>query len=81
MIAAHPTRGLDIGAEEYVRNTLLECRHQGMAILLISTKLEEIMSMSDRILVMVRGQIMGELNREEADVREIGMMMAGANKQ
>ncbi len=77
LIAAHPTRGLDIGAEEYVRNKLLECRHQGMAIFLVSTKLDEIMSLSDRILVIARGRLMGEVSREEADVREIGLMMAG----
>lgn len=81
LLAAHPTRGLDIGAEEYVRNTLLECRHLGMAILLVSTKLDEIISVSDRILVMVRGQFMGEVERANVDIREIGLMMAGANQQ
>ncbi len=80
LIAAHPTRGLDIGAEEYVRNTLLECRHQGMAILLVSTKLDEVISLSDRILVMVRGKITGEVDRKNVDIREIGLMMAGANQ-
>ena len=79
MIAAHPTRGLDIGAEEYVRSTLLACRQEGMAILLVSTKLDEILSLSDRILVMARGEIMGEREAQEADVNEIGLMMAGTN--
>lgn len=79
LIAAHPTRGIDIGAEEYIRNLLLEKRKEGMAILLISTKLDEIMSLSDRILVIERGRIMGEIRREEATVERIGMLMAGSH--
>ncbi len=78
LIAAHPTRGVDIGAEEYIRNLLVEKRNKGMAILLISTKLDEIMSLSDRILVMERGRIMGEMSREEATIERIGMLMAGS---
>lgn len=77
LIAAHPTRGLDIGAEEYIRNLLLEQRHEGMAILLISTKLDEILSLSDRILVIEDGRIMGEMTRQEADIEKIGLLMAG----
>ncbi len=78
LIAAHPTRGIDIGAEEYIRNLLLEKRKEGMAILLVSTKLDEIMSLSDRILVMEHGRIMGEMRREEATIERIGMLMAGS---
>ncbi|MEJ5201267.1 MAG: ABC transporter ATP-binding protein [Anaerolineales bacterium] len=78
LIAAHPTRGIDIGAEEYIRNLLLQKRKEGMAILLVSTKLDEIMSLSDRILVMERGRIMGEMLREEATIERIGMLMAGS---
>lgn len=80
LIAAHPTRGVDIGAEEYIRNLLLQKRHDGMAILLISTKLDEILSLSDRILVIERGRIMGEMAREEADIERIGLMMAGSQE-
>lgn len=78
LIAAHPTRGVDIGAEEYIRRLLIEKRAEGMAILLVSTKLDEIMSLSDRILVMERGRIMGEMSREEANIQQIGMLMAGS---
>lgn len=78
LIAAHPTRGIDIGAEEYIRTLLIEKRARGMAILLVSTKLDEIMSLSDRILVMERGRIMGEMSREEANIQRIGMLMAGS---
>jgi len=78
LIAAHPTRGVDIGAEEYIRNLLLEKRREGMAILLISTRLDEIMSLSDRILVMERGRIMGEMPRAEATIEKIGLLMAGS---
>ena len=78
LVAAHPTRGVDIGAEEYIRNLLLEKRHEGMAILLVSTKLDEILSLSDRILVIERGRIMGEMARAEADIEKIGLMMAGS---
>jgi simple sugar transport system ATP-binding protein len=77
LIAAHPTRGLDIGAEEYIRNLLLEQRRLGMAILLISTKLDEILSLSDRILVMQGGRIRGELPRQAATLEQIGLLMAG----
>jgi simple sugar transport system ATP-binding protein len=77
LIAAHPTRGLDIGAEEYIRNLLLEQRRTGMAILLISTKLDEILSLSDRILVMQGGRIRGELPGQAATLEQIGLLMAG----
>ena len=79
LIAAHPTRGIDIGAEEFIRNLLLKKRQEGMAILLVSTKLDEIMSLSDRILVMYRGRIMGEIPREGADLGKIGLLMAGSD--
>ena len=78
LIAAHPTRGVDIGAEEHIRNLLLEGRKAGMAILLVSTKLDEILSLSDRILVIEKGRIMGEMQRQEADVDKIGLLMAGS---
>jgi simple sugar transport system ATP-binding protein len=77
LIAAHPTRGLDIGAEEYIRNLLLEQRRAGTAILLVSAKLDEILSLCDRILVIEKGRIIGEMSREESDIERIGLLMAG----
>jgi simple sugar transport system ATP-binding protein len=81
LIASQPTRGLDVGATEYVRNQLLEERARGAAVLMISTELEEIMSLSDRIVVMYEGEIMGEVTAEVADLEEIGLMMAGAKRE
>ena len=76
-IAASPTRGLDVGATENVRNILLEERSQGAAILLISEDLDEVMALSDRIAVLFEGQIVGMVPADEADREEIGLMMAG----
>jgi ABC-type uncharacterized transport system ATPase subunit len=78
LLAAQPTRGLDVGATEYIRQELLKARSQGTAILLISEDLDEILSLSDRILVMYEGQIAGELSSEEADIETLGLMMGGA---
>ncbi|WP_227765317.1 ABC transporter ATP-binding protein [Zhaonella formicivorans] len=80
LVAVQPTRGLDIGATEYVHKKMLEQREKGTAILYISTELEEILSLSDRIAVIYEGEIMGILSREEVDLEIIGMMMAGSNK-
>lgn len=81
MVAVHPTRGLDIGATESVRNLLLKQREEGAAILLISEDLDELLTLSDRIAVMYEGRIMGVVDAEEADVGEIGLMMAGTEVQ
>lgn len=81
IIAGQPTRGLDVGATEYVRQRLLAERARGAGILLISTELEEILSISDRLLVIYEGQIMGEIPTANADIHEIGLMMAGAKRQ
>jgi ABC-type uncharacterized transport system ATPase subunit len=80
LIALQPTRGLDVAATEYVHNRLLKERERGAAILLISTELEEILSLSDRIAVLYKGEIMGIVTAEGADVNEIGLMMAGAKR-
>jgi ABC-type uncharacterized transport system ATPase subunit len=80
VIAAQPTRGLDVGATEYVHHRMVEARSQGAAILLISTELEEILSLSDRIAVMFEGEIMGIISAKGADIREIGEMMAGVRR-
>jgi ABC-type uncharacterized transport system ATPase subunit len=78
LIAAQPTRGVDIGATEYIHRRLLAERETGTAILLISEDLDEILALSDRIVVMYEGAIVGEVSRAEADVSQIGLMMAGA---
>ena len=77
LIAAQPTRGVDIGASEYIHQQLLEQRAGGIAILLISEDLDEVRSLSDRIAVMYEGRIMGILDRNEATVEKLGLMMAG----
>jgi simple sugar transport system ATP-binding protein len=77
VLAVQPTRGLDIGATDYVHRRLLEARGRGAAILLISTDLEEILALSDRILVLYEGQTMGEVRREAATAEALGLMMAG----
>jgi simple sugar transport system ATP-binding protein len=77
IIAAHPTRGLDVGATEFVENRLLEQRARGAAILYISTELEEILNLSDRIAVIHRGEIMGVVRPAEVTPETLGLMMAG----
>lgn len=81
LVAAQPTRGVDIGASEYIRSVLMQQRSDGVAILLISEDLDEIMALSDRIAVMYEGQIVGVVDRAEADVEHLGLMMAGAQVQ
>jgi simple sugar transport system ATP-binding protein len=77
MLVAQPTRGLDIGAIEYIHQTLLYLRETGVAILLVSMELEEIFSLSDRILVMYEGRFMGETTPGAVSLEEIGLAMAG----
>lgn len=77
LIAVQPTRGLDIGAIEYVHKRLVEARNDGKAILLISFELDELYSLSDRIAVMYEGKIMGEVDADNRDDQELGMMMSG----
>ncbi len=77
LVAAQPARGLDIGATEYVHKQMIEARNNGTAILLISTELEEVLSLSDRIAVMFNGEIMGIVPGKNADIHQIGQMMAG----
>jgi simple sugar transport system ATP-binding protein len=80
IVAAQPTRGLDIGATEYVRQQLIEQRKEGTAILLISEDLDEILALSDRIAVIYEGQIMDILPREEATPEKLGLLMAGVKE-
>ena len=77
LLVGQPTRGVDIGAIEFIHKQLIALRNEGCAILLVSVELDEIMSLSDRILVMNNGQMVGELAREEADEQQLGLMMAG----
>ena len=79
IVANQPTRGLDVGSIEFVHNTLLDAREQGAAILLISVELDEIMSLSDRIAVIYRGQIAGEADPAKATEEQIGALMAGGS--
>ncbi len=77
IIVAQPTRGLDVGATEYVRSKLLEQRDKGAAILLISEDLDEILELSDRIAVIYEGEIMGILPAGQANVEQLGLLMSG----
>ncbi len=77
IIANQPTRGLDVGSIEFVHRTLLDAREKGAAILLVSVELDEIMSLSDRIGVLYRGEIVGELDAATAVEEEVGILMAG----
>jgi ABC-type uncharacterized transport system ATPase subunit len=78
LIAMQPTRGLDVGAIDYVHARLIEARNQGTAVLLISTELDEVMAVSDRIAVLREGRIVGNLTRAEATMDGIGRLMLGS---
>ncbi|MCI0520660.1 MAG: ABC transporter ATP-binding protein [Chloroflexi bacterium] len=80
VVACQPTRGLDVGATEYVRNRLLEERSRGAAVLLISEDLEEVLALSDRIAVIYEGRIVGEFAAGEATAERLGLLMAGAQE-
>lgn len=79
LVVAQPTRGLDIGAIEFVHKRLVEERDKGKAILLVSLELDEIMALADRIIVMYEGQITGVLSREEATEERLGLLMLGGH--
>jgi len=79
IIAAQPTRGLDIGATEYVREQLLDQRKRGAAIMLISEDLDEILALSDRVAVIYEGRIMDILSRQDATRERLGLLMAGVH--
>ncbi len=81
LIAAYPIRGLDIGAAEYVHQRLIEARGAGMAVLLISEELEEILDLCDRIAVIYEGKILKVLSGSEADNRKLGLLMAGVTDE
>jgi simple sugar transport system ATP-binding protein len=81
LLAAQPTRGVDIGATEYIRQLIIEQRTQGTATLLISEDLDEILALSDRIAVIFKGQIMGVLDSSQATTEKLGLMMAGETSE
>ena len=80
LVAAQPTRGLDVGAIEYLHRRLVEERDEGRAILLVSLELDEVLSLSDRILVMYEGQIVGE-HTPDVTEEEIGLEMLGGRRK
>ena len=80
LVAIQPTRGLDVGAIEFIHSEIVKKRDNGAAILLISLELDEVMSLSDRILVMYEGEIVGELDPKKTTVQELGLYMAGAKR-
>ena len=77
LLVGQPTRGVDIGAIEFIHQQIVALRDAGKAILLVSVELAEILSLSDRIAVMFDGQIMGTRAATETDEKELGLMMAG----
>ncbi len=81
LLAVQPTRGLDVGAIEYIHRQLIKQRDAGAAILLVSLELDEVMNLSDRILVMFEGGIVADLNPKNVTVQELGLYMAGAKKE
>ena len=78
LIAVQPTRGLDVGAIEFVHKQLISQRDAGKAVLLVSLELDEVMDVSDRILVMFDGKIVGELDPKKTTIEELGLYMSGA---
>jgi simple sugar transport system ATP-binding protein len=77
LIASQPTRGLDVGSIEYIHKQIIKKRDEGTAVLLVSSELDEILALSDRIAVMYKGQIMGILNAKKANKEDLGLLMAG----
>ncbi|HEX9090826.1 MAG TPA: ATP-binding cassette domain-containing protein, partial [Anaerolineales bacterium] len=78
LVANQPTRGLDVGSIEYIHRQIVEMRDKGVAVLLVSAELDEIMALSDRIAVMYHGQIVATLDADKATRAELGLLMAGA---
>ncbi len=80
LVAVQPTRGMDVGAIEYIHSQIVKERDNGAAVLLVSLELDEVMNLSDRILVMYEGELVGEFDPKKVDVQELGLYMAGAKK-
>ena len=81
LVAVQPTRGLDVGAIEYIHSQLVAQRDAGRGVLLVSLELDEVMNVSDRILVMYEGEIVGEFDPKTVTVEELGLYMAGAKRE
>ncbi|MFI3284143.1 MAG: heme ABC transporter ATP-binding protein, partial [Erysipelotrichaceae bacterium] len=79
LIVVQPTRGLDVGAIEYIHSRIVEERNQGKAVLLVSFELDEILALSDRIAVMYNGQITGVVDASQTNEKELGLMMGGSH--
>ena len=80
LIAAQPSRGVDIGAIEYIHQKIIDMRDIGKSVLLVSAELDEIMSLSDRVLVMYKGEIAANLERSKTNENEVGQFMMGSKK-
>jgi len=78
LIANQPTRGLDVGSIEYIHRQIVDMRDRGVAVLLVSAELDEIMSLADRIAVMYRGQIVAVVEAGQVSREELGLLMAGS---
>ncbi len=80
LLVGQPTRGVDIGAIEFINERLIELKRAGCAILLVSVELDEILALSDRIMVMNAGRVVGIIPRAEADRQRLGLMMGGVEE-
>ena len=81
LIASQPTRGIDIGSIETIRKNIVEYRDKNKGVLLISAELEEILTLSDRILVMYEGKIVGDLDSKNANEENVGFLMTGGKEK
>ncbi len=81
LIASQPTRGVDVGSIEYIHAQFVEARDAGVAVLVVSTELDEVMALADRVVVMYRGRVVADIPRDRTDHSEIGLYMAGAKEQ
>ena len=81
LVAVQPTRGLDVGAIEYIHKELIRQRDEGKAVLLISLELDEVLNVSDRILVIYEGEIVADLDPKETTEQDLGLYMAGAKRE
>lgn len=81
LIAVQPTRGLDVGAIEFIHKQIITQRDNGKAVLLISLELDEVMNLSDRILVIYEGELVADLDPKAVTIQELGLYMAGSKKE
>ena len=77
-VASQPTRGVDVGSIEYIHSRIVEERDAGTAVLIVSTELDEVMALSDRLLVMYRGTIVADLDPKQVSAMDVGLYMAGS---